>query len=253
MRFKKRFLPVFLVVFVLVTLHFFRPSFIPGPLKVFETLFSQVQKPSVHRNILKTGFRVYVSSFLALLIGVVIGTMDYFSESFSSAINMFFYPTQFVSEAVLTLIAIVVFGLNSVVVYIITVIAVVPDVFVATEVGLREVKKEYIEFGEVYTDSKFRILRFLILPQLLPYILAGLLRSHATAWDIVATTEVFLATGGLGYMIQNYYRLLRLPELFSTVLIIVFLGLVSDRILRIIKNKVDKTFMDGEYNGRKSL
>jgi len=221
-------------------------GFFPTPLEVFRSLLELLQMESIWKNSLQTGFRVYVASIISLIIGVTIGVADYFNETVSDIVNTFFYPSQFVSEAVLVLIAIAVLGLTPAVVYIITVIAIVPNVFVTVQEGLEEIDKDIVEFGEVYTESKPRLFRHLIVPQILPYAMAGFLRAHAVAWDIVATTEIFLATSGLGYLVQNYYRLLDLPKLFATVSIIVVLGLVSDRIFRIIKQRIDRRYMYGK-------
>jgi len=47
--------------------------------------------------------------------------MDYFDERISYITDTIFYPTQFVSEAVMAILAIAILGLDPTVVYIITV------------------------------------------------------------------------------------------------------------------------------------
>ncbi len=128
-----------------------------------------------------------------------------------------------------------------------------PNVFVTVQEGLENVDDELMEFGEVYTHSKLRLFQHILIPQILPYMMAGFLRAHAVAWDIVATTEIFLATSGLGYLIQSYYRLLDLPKLFATVFIIIVLGLISDRVFRIIKRRIEHRYMYGSDKDRKSI
>ncbi len=221
-------------------------SFLATPLTVFETFAAQLGNPEVKQAVFSTTYRVLISSAIALVLGIFIGTLDYFSETFSDLINALFYPTQFVSEAVLTLLAVTLVGLSPAIIYVITVIAILPDLFVVIREGLKDVDRKLIEFGQVYSDSNWRIFRYLIIPQLLPYILSGFLRAHATAWDIVATVEIFLIAGGLGELTQNYYQLLDLPKLFSTVLIILLMGLTLDGFFRAIKRRIDKRYLDGK-------
>lgn len=221
-------------------------SFLPSPITVFTTFYSQTQNPEVIGAAFSTAYRVYISAGIAIILGIGIGTLDYFSETFSDLIDSFFYPTQFVSEAVLTLLAVTLIGLSPSIIYIITVIAILPDIFVVVRVGLENIDQKLMEFGQVYSESPFRVYRYIVIPQLIPYIFSGFLRAHATAWDIVATVEIFLIAGGLGQLTQNYYQLLNLPKLFSTVLIIVLLGLLSDRVFRIIKKQIDKQYMHGD-------
>ena len=137
-------------------------------------------------------------------------------------------------------------GINPTVVYIISVIAIVPDVFIATQEGLQEIDEKILELGKIYGESKIKIFRYLVIPQMLPYIFIGTIRAHATAWDIVATVEVFLALGGMGYLVQNQFRLLNLPKLFALAFILISAGLLSDRILRILKRRIDRRYMTND-------
>lgn len=226
-------------------------SFLPTPLKVIDTFLAEIRRGSVQESAFRTAYRVYISAFAALIIGVIIGTLEYFSETFSDLVNSIFYPTQFVSEAVLTLIAVTLMGLSPLIIYIITIIAILPDIFVVVQVGLQNLDKSLMEFGDVYSESKLKKFRYLVVPQVLPYILSGFLRAHATAWDIVATVEIFLIAGGLGQLTQNYYQLLDLPRLFSVVIIIVFLGLISDRVFRIAKSRIDRRYKHVDYQDTK--
>lgn len=253
---KKKYLRQALAVAALLTvwqIYTGAGSFLPSPVTVFFTLLSEIQNPSVLESAFSTLYRVYISAGIALVLGIVIGTLDYFSETFSDLINSFFYPTQFVSEAVLTLVAIALIGLSPLIIYIITIVAILPDIFVVVQVGLENLDKKLMEFGEVYSDSKIRSYRYIVVPQLLPYILSGFLRAHATAWDIVATVEIFLIAGGLGELTQNYYNLLDLPKLFSVVVLILVLGLTSDRVFRIIKHKIDQRYMENEHQNQQIL
>lgn len=220
-------------------------EFLPSPPEVFSALLKQLKLETVRTNALKTAGRVYLSSLIALVVGVVIGTADYFSDTASDIVNTFFYPTQFISEAVLTILAIAILGLNPLIIYIVAVLAIVPDVFVATQVGLSDMDEKLSDLGHVYGHSRLQTFRYIVIPQVLPYIFAGLIRTHATAWDIVATAEVFLATSGLGYLVQNEFRLLDLPDLFALVVIILGAGLLSDRVLRVVKSRIDRRYMHG--------
>lgn len=228
-------------------------SFLPSPLTVLSTFYAEIQRPRVLEAAFSTAYRVYISAGIALVLGIAIGTLDHFSERFSDIINSFFYPTQFVSEAVLTLVAVTLVGLSPSIIYIITVIAILPDIFVVVQVGLENMDEKLMELGQTHSDSQFRIYRYLVIPQLLPYILSGFLRAHATAWDIVATVEIFLIAGGLGQLTQNYYQLLDLPKLFSTVMIILVMGLSSDRVFRIAKKRIDRRYKQDDSENQRVI
>lgn len=240
----------FLLLIILI-LQLRPEGFLPSPLEIFGSMVEQLRLESVQQNILKTTTRVYIATGISLVLGVAIGVADYFNGTISDITNGIFYPTQFVSEAVLTIIAIAVLGLNPVIIYLVTVIAIVPDVFIATQIALNNMDEKLLELGQIYSENKLSTFKHLVIPQILPYIFTGLIRAHATAWDIVATAEVFLALSGLGYLVQNEFRLLDLPDLFALVGIIVIVGLASDRVLRIIKKHVDRRYMEDEYQNQR--
>lgn len=228
-------------------------GFLPSPLEIFSTFLTQIQSERIITNLWHTATRVYLASFMALVLGVIIGIIDYFDPRVSYITNAIFYPTQFVSEAVLAILAIAALGLNPAVVYIITVLGIVPDVFIATQVGMNHLDERLLELGDIYGKSKLTTLRHLIIPQVIPYIFTGLIRAHASAWEIVGTVEVFLALNGLGYLVQNQFRLLNLPELFGLATVIIVSGLISDRVLRTFKTRIDRKYKNENDKDRRSL
>ncbi len=236
------------VLFVLFLLLIVQLSvdFLPTPYEIGKEVVNYIIDPGLRSDLASTAGRVYLSTLLALVLGVIIGVADYFNSTISDIFNSLFYPTQFLSEAVLAILAIAILGINPLVVYVITVISVVPDVFIATQEGIQELDERILELGTVYGESKLQVFRHLVIPQMLPYIFIGGIRAHATSWDIVATVEVFLALGGMGYLVQNQFRLLNLPELFALATILISAGLLSDRILRIMKKQVDRRYMQHE-------
>lgn len=236
---------VFFILFLLLVLQL-SVEFLPTPLEVGKEVLVYLGDSGLRADLLSTAGRVYISTLLALALGVLIGVADYFNSTVSDIFNSLFYPTQFLSEAVLAILAIAALGINPLVVYVITVISVVPDVFIATQEGIRELDERLLELGEVYGENKFKVFKHLVVPQMLPYIFIGSIRAHATSWDIVATVEVFLALGGMGFLVQNQFRLLNLPELFALAVILISAGLLSDRVLRLVKRRVDRRYMSHE-------
>lgn len=213
-------------------------SYLPSATEVIEEFYYFFTTTGILSDLGRTAYRVYLSVLISLFLGVLIGTADYFNETISDVLNSLFYPTQFISEAVLVITIIAVMGINSAVIYIVTILVILPDVFIATQVGIKNIDREMLELGRVYTDDKYSLFKNIVLPQVSSYIFAGMIRAHATAWEIVATAEVFLALDGMGYLIQNQFRLLNLPKLFSLVILLLVSALLSDRILRSLKSKL---------------
>ena len=71
----------------------------------------------------------------------------------------------------------------------------------------------------------------------MPPFFMGIIRSNAIAWKVVVTAEIFIGTNGLGFMVNNYYRLINMPKLFATVLLIILIGLVMDWVFRYVHRR----------------
>ncbi|MFQ3308490.1 MAG: ABC-type nitrate/sulfonate/bicarbonate transport system permease component [Candidatus Nanohaloarchaea archaeon] len=250
---RKHSIQIFFVIFAAFIIQLYEPNFLPLPSEILETSIQQIKIETVRQNAIQTAGRVYISSIAALIIGTIIGVANYFNSTVSTITNTIFYPTQFISEAVLAILAIAILGLNPAIIYLITILAIAPDVFIATQIGLKNMDKKILELGKIYGDNQYLNFKHLVIPQVIPYVFTGLIRAHASAWDIVATVEVFLALNGLGYLVQNEFRLLNLPNLFALVMIIIAVGLLSDRVLRIIKTRIDRRYLSDNDTNQKLL
>ena len=223
---------------ILLCWEFFVDSFIiPTPSEILTQFFFLLSKIRTWENIIASMEKVYFSLAIAVVAGLIIGALRYFNPKVSEYVDSIFYPSQFIASAVWTLIAIVLFGLSWITPYFIIVMVILPNMFVAVQVGLKNVNKQLLEFGQSITHSKWRLFRFIIFPQVMPPFFMGIIRSNAIAWKVVVTAEIFIGTNGLGFMVNNYYRLINMPKLFATVFLIILIGLGMDFILRYIHRR----------------
>jgi len=210
---------------------------IPTPSDILSQFFFILSKVRTWENILASMQKVYVSLAVAIMIGLLIGSLRYFYPKIAEYVDSIFYPSQFIASAVWTLIAIVLFGLSWVTPYFIIIMVILPNLFVAVQIGLKNVNKQLLEFGHSITRHKGRLFRYIIFPQVMPPFFMGIIRSNAIAWKIVVTAEIFIGTNGLGFMVNNYYRLINIPKLFATVLLIIIIGLSMDYLFRQIHRR----------------
>jgi|3_EtaG_2_1085321.scaffolds.fasta_scaffold25348_6 ABC-type nitrate/sulfonate/bicarbonate transport system permease component len=229
----------FIFLFLLFLWETTATSFIVSkPSEVILSFITILSYPNTWINILDSFIRVYISLAIAIVVGFAIGILKYFNKTFSDVVDSLVYPTQFIGAAVLTIIGIVFFGLSNVIPYFIITIVILPNIFITTRLGLDNLRKDLMEYGKTYSKTKFHMLAYIISPQLIPHVMAGIIRSNAVAWKIVVTAEIFIGASGLGFMINNYFRLLRIDDLFATVLIMFIVGFTMDRILTMIYNKI---------------
>ena len=86
--------------------------------------------------------------------------------------------------------------------------------------------------------SKSITIRRVILPAIMPNILAGMRISMGTAWLVIVAAEMLLGTG-IGYFIWNEWNNLSLENIFVAIIIIGFTGFILDQFFGFLQDKFD--------------
>ncbi len=77
--------------------------------------------------------------------------------------------------------------------------------------------------------SRFDVVREIMLPAALPQILTGLRTTIAFMFLLMVSSELVIATNGLGYMIGAFGDQGSYPAMFATILVVTALGFAADR------------------------
>jgi NitT/TauT family transport system permease protein len=109
-------------------------------------------------------------------------------------------------------------------------------VFTSTLVGVARVEAIHRKVGLVHGAGKLWVLCHVVVPTVMPDILAGMRVSLGAAWLTIVAAE--LAGGistGLGRMMTNYAELVQVPEVIVGMLLIGFIGFLMNEILLLIE------------------
>jgi ABC-type nitrate/sulfonate/bicarbonate transport system permease component len=90
--------------------------------------------------------------------------------------------------------------------------------------GVRGVEPQQLEMARAYKLSQWHQIRSIVLPAATPQIFAGLRVSLAVALLVMAFSEMFAGTNGLGFFILFSQETYRIPDMWSG---IVMLGIVG--------------------------
>jgi NitT/TauT family transport system permease protein len=71
--------------------------------------------------------------------------------------------------------------------------------------GTKSLDRELVEMARVFRASRRALLRDVVLPQLLPFCLAGARLGFALGWKVVVLSEMFGLSSGVGYMINRSF------------------------------------------------
>lgn len=122
------------------------------------------------------------------------------------------------------------FGFNFGVVFVI--ISAVFVVIINTAQGVHSVDPELIEAGRSYCASERKILRTIVIPSTIPYIVAGARLAFSVSWIGVIVSEVVSSETGLGGQITKYITVFLqadavVPVLFIAAISVILVGLAN--------------------------
>ena len=159
----------------------------------------------------------------------------------ATAVKVVIYPLlQSVPTICWALIFVLWFGLSDATPILAIASAVAPFFMINIWEGLKELDSNLTEMASVYTKSRSRILRKVIMPMLYPYIFAATRSSLMVAWKVVILGEIFGAASGMGYMLSIAYGSYRIEQVFGWTLAFAIILIVFDYG---IFNYIDRKFI----------
>ena len=100
--------------------------------------------------------------------------------------------------------------------------------FIATSTGIRNIDNRFIELAQVFKKKEYEIIRYVILPNTLKYILADVRIAMALSWTLLLAGEIINSSSGIGWLIWDARRFYRSEEMIVGIFTIGVLGKLSD-------------------------
>jgi sulfonate transport system permease protein len=113
-------------------------------------------------------------------------------------------------------------------------------VFLNTLQAIRNVDKNYIELSQVLTLSRWKLVKKVILPAILPSTAVSLRYSAGLAWALVVIAEGLSGLEGLGFLIFRAQGLLLTKQLLVCMISIGIVGFIIDRAMYLLQRRVTR-------------
>jgi taurine transport system permease protein len=130
------------------------------------------------------------------------------------------------------------FGLGFVVKTVIVFLLTFFPICINTWLGVRAVPKSLVEVGTAFCASQAAIMRQIVLPAVLPYIMAGLRLGIGKAVIGLVIAEFLTAISGLGGIIISAANSFKTAEMFVPIIVIMVLAVLLTNIMSLIERWV---------------
>jgi NitT/TauT family transport system permease protein/sulfonate transport system permease protein len=211
------------------------PDFVlPDPLEVAQAMGQLLVDPDLLSHVLSSFLRVLAAVSVALVVAVALAALIRTGPVLSTIVerNILVVLNSFPSVG-WAILGVIWFSVSPGTVIFIEAMIVLPFCLINAIEGFRQIDPELEEMGQSLSRSRVRRFLKLQLPLILPFLIAGLRIAYGIAWKIALVAELFGATSGLGWLLQQAQsRADAATVLAACLLIVVIFALVDGLVLR---------------------
>lgn len=189
-----------------------------------ERVFWQDTAASLKRLSIGVG----IGAAIALGLGILNGVVPYARANLSPVIT----AISLIPPLAVLPVLFIVFGLGELAKVVLIVIGITPVLIRDMQQRVLEIPAEQLIKAQTLGASTWQIVVRIVLPQVLPRLIAGVRLSLGAAWLFLIAAEAIAATDGLGYRIFLVRRYLAMDVILPYVAWITLLAFFIDQLLR---------------------
>lgn len=208
----------------------FPPKLAPDLGRIFETLLRIASNGILLQAVVATLYRLLlgfaIAAAIGLLVGGLMGRKQWIEDTLLPIVS-FLYPIPGLAYAPLFVLW---FGLGDLPTILLVGVSSSIVIVLNTWRGVKAVKPLWLRAAEVMGADDQQILRKIVLPGALPYVLVGLRLGLANAWRILIAVEMLMSVQtGLGWLIFGAQTFLNTDVMLATIIVIGLIGVLLEK------------------------
>ena len=211
-----------------VAAQFFPPAFFPRPAEVLRLIVRDLSEGTALSHLLLSLQRTFVGFLVALGISVPLGIGMGFLRQMEGSFRIWVLVGLSIPGMSWAFLGVMFFQLSEVAVYFPVAVVVIPFLTLDIWKGTQALDSDLMRMARVFHLSRFQTARQIVLPHLVPHLLAGSRYGVGLAWKITATAEFLTRDNGVGFQIKHAGSLFDLAGIFSWTLMFAFVLLIIE-------------------------
>ncbi|NLU16673.1 MAG: nitrate ABC transporter permease [Serratia liquefaciens] len=106
-----------------------------------------------------------------------------------------------------------------------------------TAEGVTRIPQDYLNVARVLKLSEWTVMRKILLPAVLPYVLTGVRLSIGIAWLVIVAAEMLTGGVGIGFWIWNEWNNLNVENIIIAIVVIGVVGLLLEQGLMLLAKR----------------
>jgi NitT/TauT family transport system permease protein len=180
---------------------------LPTPVQVLRVFIVELANGRLLYHLGHTMARLSVSFALAMTLGATMGVMMGRYRRLDSFFDVWLMLFLNIPALVTIILCYVWLGLGEAAAIAAVVINKIPTVVVTLREGTRALDTDLLEMARAYRFGRWKTLRHVIWPQLLPFVMAASRTGLALIWKIILVVELLGRSNGMGYQLQLFFQM----------------------------------------------
>jgi NitT/TauT family transport system permease protein len=243
--YKNKFTPVILPIFIIIVWYLITavfnlvdPYILPSPVEVCFSAWNLILSGELFRDAFDTLFKVFAGIFIAAIVAIPLGILLGWYKRLEDICTFVISILRPIPPVAWIPFSILWFGIGTVPAVFIIFMGCVFPILIYTIDGVKRTDKVLIESAQTLGATDGVILKQVILPSAIPYIVSGLKVGIGIALMCTISAEMIGSSSGLGYMILTATNLFDTGTTVVGMLTIGIIGLILDFIFGYVQDKI---------------
>ena len=205
-----------------------------GPIETLQTLIRLAGDSLFWQSVAATTGRILLGFLIGSILGIILGYIAHIQEIAEIFLNPLVLAMKSVPVASFVILLLIWFG-NRNISLIIVAMVVFPILYTNTLEGLKSTDSKFLEMAKVFRMPKDRVIRYIFLPQLLPFWQGAFKLAIGMSFKSGIAAEVIgqpLGTIGNGLYQAKIY--LETGELFAWTIVTVLIAFICERLITLL-------------------
>ena len=218
--------------------------FLASPISVIVTLAALVTQSAFYAAVVNTFLHITTGFLCAFLIGIGFAALSAKVRVIKKLLLPLMTMINSTPVASFTILALILVGSKHISA-LMAFIMVMPIIYTNTLSGIQQIKKPMFEAAEIFGMPRAERLRYIYLPETLPYVLSSSSVGLGISWKAGVAAEVIgIASKTIGGKLYDAKNLLNTSELFAYTLVIILISLAFEKLFVALLKRSVQSVLD---------
>jgi NitT/TauT family transport system permease protein len=208
-------------------------NLLPNPWVAVVTLARDFAQGDVLPHLAITLLRVGGGLLLAMLIGVPVGILMGINQRAEKVLDIWVMIGLTVPSLCYAIICFILIGLNEAATIVAIALTAAPSIAINLWEGVKTIDFKLVQMARIFEVGHSRVLASVLMPQVMPYVMASLRMGLGIVWKIAVLIELIGRPNGVGFKLFYWYQLADMAQvlawtlLFTLVMLAIELGILK--------------------------